>query len=124
VFNATHQRCRMHWMRKALAHAPTKQRMTVAAMLKTIFAQEAKADAKGQGEVVADALRDKQSKLAALMNASRDDVLAYMTFPREHWAPRPPARSRSSASTEKSSKGLTSSASSPTTTPLFVWSGR
>lgn len=25
--NATHQRCRIHWMRNALAHAPTKQRM-------------------------------------------------------------------------------------------------
>jgi len=35
--------------------------------------------------VVADALRDKQLKLAAMMDASRDDVLAYMDFPREHW---------------------------------------
>jgi putative transposase len=26
VFNATHQRCRIHWMRNALAHAPTKAR--------------------------------------------------------------------------------------------------
>ena len=24
VFNATHQRCRVHWMRNALAHAPAK----------------------------------------------------------------------------------------------------
>jgi transposase-like protein len=76
----------MHWMREALAHGPTEQRMTVPATLKTIFAQETKAGAEGQWEVVSDALRDKQSKLAALMNASRDDVLAYMTFPHEHWA--------------------------------------
>ena len=86
VFNATHQRCRIHWMRNALAHAPTKQRMAVAAMLKTIFAQETKADAETQWEVVADALRERQPKLGALMDASRDDVLAYMSFPREHWA--------------------------------------
>jgi putative transposase len=86
VFNATHQRCRIHWMHNALAHAPTKQRMAVAAMLKTIFAQETKADAETQWEVVADALREKQPKLGALMDASRDDVLAYMSFPREHWA--------------------------------------
>jgi hypothetical protein len=38
-----------------------------------------------QWEVVADALREKQPKLGALMDASRDDVLAYMSFPREHW---------------------------------------
>jgi transposase-like protein len=86
VFNATHQRCRIHWMRNALAHAPAKQRTAVAAMLKTIFAQETKADAEAQWEVVADALREKQPKLGALMDASGDDVLAYMSFPREHWA--------------------------------------
>ena len=85
VFNATHQRCRIHWMRNALAHAPAKQRTAVAAMLKTIFAQESKADAEAQWNVVADALREKQPKLGALMDASCDDVLAYMSFPREHW---------------------------------------
>lgn len=85
VFNATHQRCRIHWMRNALAHAPAKQRTAVAAILKTIFAQETKAEAEAQWSIVADALREKQPKLGALMDASRDDVLAYMSFPREHW---------------------------------------
>jgi transposase-like protein len=85
VFNATHQRCRVHWMRNALAHAPTKQRTAVAAMLKTVFAQESKAEAEAQWDTVADALREKQDKLGTFMDASRDDVLAYMDFPREHW---------------------------------------
>jgi len=85
VFNATHQRCRVHWMRNALAHAPAKQRPAVAAMLKTIFAQESKAEAEAQWDTVADALREKQDKLGTFMDASRDDVLAYMDFPREHW---------------------------------------
>ena len=35
---------------------------------------------------MADALREKQARLGALMDASRDDVLAYMDFPREHRA--------------------------------------
>ncbi|MCZ0964148.1 IS256 family transposase [Paracoccus benzoatiresistens] len=86
VFNATHQRCRVHWMRNALAHAPAKSRTAMAAMLKTIFAQETKAEAEKQWDIVAEALREKQPKLGALMDASRDDVLAYMSFPREHWA--------------------------------------
>ena len=85
VFNASLQRCRVHWMRNALAHAPTKQRAAVAAMLKTIFAQETKAEATVQWNVVADALREKQSKLSAMMDASREDVLAYMDFPKDHW---------------------------------------
>ena len=82
---ANHQRCRIHWMRSALAHAPAKQRTAVAAMLKTIFAQETKVEAETQWDIVADALREKQPKLGALMDSSRDDVLAYMSFPREHW---------------------------------------
>ncbi len=40
VFNPTHQRCRIHWIRNALAHAPVKSRTAVAVMLKTIFTQE------------------------------------------------------------------------------------
>jgi putative transposase len=40
VFAASQQRCRVHWMRNALAHAAPKQRPAVIAMIKTIFAQE------------------------------------------------------------------------------------
>ena len=72
-------------MRNALAHAPAKQRSALAAMLRTIFAQETGADAVAQWDRRPDALREKQPKLGALMDASREDVLAYMTFPREHW---------------------------------------
>ncbi len=86
VFNATRQRRRIHWMRNALAHAPAKQRTAVAAMLKTIFAQENKEGAEAQGDAVADAPREKNEKLGAFMDASRDEVLADMSFPREHWA--------------------------------------
>ncbi len=73
-------------MRNALAHAPAKNRGAVAAMLKTIFAQETKVEAEKQWQVVADALREKNEGLAQMMDASREDVLAYMDFPREHWA--------------------------------------
>ena len=58
----------------------------VAAMLKTIFAQETKAEAEAQWDAVADALREKNDRLGAMMDASRDDVLAYTDFPKEHWA--------------------------------------
>lgn len=85
AFDATHQRCRVHWMRNALVHAPAKQRSAGAAMLRTIFAQETAVDAVDQWDVVADALREKQPKLGALMDASGEDALAYMDFPREHW---------------------------------------
>jgi putative transposase len=85
VFHASLQRCRVHWMRSALAHVPAKQRPAVVAMLKTIFAQETAADARAQWNSVADALRERAPKLAELMDAAREDVLAYTAFPREHW---------------------------------------
>ena len=86
VFAASQQRCRVHWMRNALAHAAPKQRPAVIAMIKTIFAQETAEAAHQQWEQVADALREKFPKLADMMDASREDVLAYMAFPKDHWA--------------------------------------
>ena len=85
VFSATHQRCRVHWTRNILAHVGAKNRAAVAAMLKTIFAQENKPAAVEQWGEVADALRAKHPKIGELMDASREDVLAYMSFPKEHW---------------------------------------
>lgn len=85
VFSATHQRCRVHWMRNALAHVAPKQRPAVVAMLKTIFAQDGAAAARAQWASVADTLRERYPKLAGLMDEAREDVLAYMAFPREHW---------------------------------------
>src|SRR5918911_1923676 len=70
VFHASLQRCRVHWMRSALVHVPTKQRPAVAAMLKTIFAQESGAEAHTQWNQVAGALRERFPKLAELMDAS------------------------------------------------------
>ena len=83
VFNATHQRCRIHWMRSALAHVSPKQRPAV--MFKTIFAQETKADAEAQWDTVVDALREMIEKLCSFRDISHDDVLAYMSLPRERW---------------------------------------
>src|SRR4051812_19501733 len=85
VFSATHQRCRVHCLRNALAHVPPKQRPAAVAMLKTIFAQDTAEAAHAQWRQVADTLRERFPKLAELMDGARDDVLAYMTFPREHW---------------------------------------
>jgi transposase-like protein len=50
-------------------------------MLKRIFAQETKVEAEAHWDAVADALGEKNKSLGATMDASRDDVLAYMDFP-------------------------------------------
>jgi transposase-like protein len=86
VFHASHQRCRVHWMRNAMAHLAPKQRPAVVAMLKTIFAQDTAEAAREQWASVADTLRERCPKLVELMDRSREEVLVYMSFPREHWA--------------------------------------
>ena len=86
VLNATWQRCRVHFMRNALAHAGKSGRRVVSAFIATAFAQDDAGAAKAQWRKVADQLRAKLPKLAALMDEAEPDVLAYMTFPAPHRA--------------------------------------
>ncbi len=65
VFDAAHRRCRVHWMRTALADAPAKRRTAVAAMLKAIFAQETRTDAEAQRNAVADAASARSTRSSA-----------------------------------------------------------
>jgi transposase-like protein len=55
----------------------------IAAMIRTAFAQPDYDAAVLQWRQVADNLRPKVEKLAALMDAAEPDVLAFMTFPKE-----------------------------------------
>ena len=86
VLNATGQRCRVHFMRNALAHAGKSGRRVVSAFIATAFAQETPEAASTQWRSVADQIRPKVPKLANLMDEAESDVLAYMTFPKQHWA--------------------------------------
>jgi putative transposase len=86
VLNATWQRCRVHFMRNVLAHAGKQGRRVVAAFIGTAFAQDDASAASAQWRQVADQLRPRLPKLAALMDEAETDVLAYMTFPQAHRA--------------------------------------
>jgi putative transposase len=84
VLSTTWQRCRVHFMRNVLAHAGKSGRRVVSAFIATAFAQDDATSAKTQWRGVADQLRPKLPKLAALMDDAEADVLAYMTFPTAH----------------------------------------
>jgi transposase-like protein len=84
VLNASWQRCRVHFMRNVLAHAGRNGRRVVAAFIATAFAQDDAAAARTQWRQVADQLRPKVPKLAAMMDEAEPDVLAYMAFPKDH----------------------------------------
>jgi transposase-like protein len=82
VLHASWQRCRVHFMRNVLAHAGKQGRRVVAAFIATAFAQEDAETARSQWRQVADHIRPKVAKLAALMDEAETDVLAFMSFPK------------------------------------------
>jgi len=84
VLHASWQRCRVHFMRNVLAHAGKQGRRVVAAFIATAFAQEDAETARSQWRQVADQIRPKIAKLAALMDEAETDVLAFMSFPKDH----------------------------------------
>ena len=84
VLKSTWQRCRVHFIRNALAHAGKGQRQMVVAMINTVFAQDSPEAAIQQWRSVADQLREKFPRLAVLMDHAESDVLAFMTFPKAH----------------------------------------
>jgi transposase-like protein len=86
VLSTTWQRCRVHFMRNALAYAGRQGRRVVSAFIATAFAQNDAEAATRQWRLVADQIRPKVPKLAALMDEAEPDVLAYMTFPTQHRA--------------------------------------
>ena len=84
VLCATWQRCRVHFARNVLAHAGKNGRRVVSAFIATAFAQETPEAASTQWRAVADQIRPKVPKLAVIMDEAEHDVLAYMSFPKEH----------------------------------------
>ena len=78
------ERCRVDFMRNALAHVPRGQHTVVAAAIRQAFIQPDRQSARDVWHQVADQLRPRWPKLGAPMDDAEHDVLAYMTFPAQH----------------------------------------
>lgn len=85
VLAATVQRCRVHFMRNALACAGRKGRPLVTAALRTAFDQDTLAASKEHWAKLVDAFEPRHSKLAELMRHAEEGVLACKGFPKDHW---------------------------------------
>ena len=82
---ASWQRCRVHFVRNALALVPKTAAPMVAATIRTVFAQPDPQSAREQWRRVADGFRSRYPRLADLLDAAEPDVLAYLAFPAAHW---------------------------------------
>ena len=82
---ASWQRCRVHFLRNALALVPKSAQPMVAATIRTVFAQPDPESAREQWQRITESLRPRFPRLADLLDEAAADVLAYLAFPREHW---------------------------------------
>jgi transposase-like protein len=75
----------VHFMRNALCLVPKGTQQMVAATIRTVFVQPDPATAREQWRRVADQLRSRFPRVAQLLDKAEDEVLAYLSFPKEHW---------------------------------------
>jgi putative transposase len=82
---AVWQRCRTHFMRNLLCRVPKASQDLVATVVRSIFAQPDADCVRAQHEQVVEQLEAKFSDAARLLSEAEDEILAFASFPKEHW---------------------------------------
>ena len=85
MVGATWQRCRTHAARNLLSKVPRSAQDLVATLMRTIFAQPDGPSTWAQLERVVDQLQPKFSDVASALVDMAPDLLAFTSFPKEHW---------------------------------------
>jgi len=81
---ASWQRCRVHFMRNALAKATKADGQMVRAWIRTIFAQATPSAVRDQLDTVANSLHDTHPAIAAMLRDAKADLTAFSDFPQAH----------------------------------------
>jgi putative transposase len=79
------QRCRVHFVRNLLTRVPKSAQTLAATLVRSIFAQPDLEAVWAQHGRIVEQLQERFSDAAALLAEAGSDVLAFATFPREHW---------------------------------------
>src|SRR3984893_18508373 len=82
---AAWQRCRTHAMRNLLTRVPKSAQSFVATVVRTIFAQPDAQTVHEQHRRIVDQLQTRFPEAAALLEEAAADLLAFTSFPKEHW---------------------------------------
>ena len=85
VLGCPWQRCTVHFLRDMLGHCTKDQQPLVSGAIRQIFAAEDAVEAHARLAEVVVALEQTAPKVARLLCEAEDDLLAFMSFPREHW---------------------------------------
>jgi putative transposase len=79
------QRCRVHFVRNLLARVPKSAGTLVATLVRSIFAQPDQAAVLAQHGRMVEQLEERFPEAARLLAEAAPDILAFATFPRDHW---------------------------------------
>lgn len=79
------QRCRVHFMRNVLHKVQKAHQGMVSAAVRNIFMQPSYEQGSDMLEEVAQRFEKPYPKISELLWAAREDVLAYYSFPCDHW---------------------------------------
>jgi transposase-like protein len=82
---AAWQRCRVHFVRNLLTRVPKSAGTLVATLVRSIFAQPDREAVWAQHQRMVDQLQERFPDAATLLAEAGPDILAFATFPREHW---------------------------------------
>ena len=83
---ATWQRCRTHFARNLLTRVPKASQGMVATLVRTIFEQPDHDSVWAQHARVVDQLTGRFDDAASMLADAAEDLLAFSTFPAEHWS--------------------------------------
>jgi putative transposase len=85
LLSAAWQRCRVHFLHNVLAQVPKGSSETVAAAIRTIFAQPKAEMVRDQLGVIATMLGRQSTKVETMLRDAAEDLLAFTGFPPAHW---------------------------------------
>lgn len=85
LLGAAWQRCKVHFLRNVLAKIPKGNSEMVLAAIRTIFAQPDAIHVYEQFDTIAAMLGRQLPNVQSMLEDARDDLLAFATFPAEHW---------------------------------------
>src|SRR5438067_11070500 len=85
VLGCPWQRCTVHFTRDMVMHCRRDQRGLVAAALREIFNAERYEQARERVTHVLERLKDVAPKVCELLEAAEEDLIAFYSFPPEHW---------------------------------------
>jgi len=79
------QRCRAHFVQNLLAQVPKSAHLAVSSLFRSIYTQLDADSVRAQYDTVLRSLEERFPKAGDLLARAREELLAFTSFPKEHW---------------------------------------